>query len=70
MYSMAKPCLNFVMQNMKWILSHALVYSFIVFEYVNLILQKTFRENWFIFWEIWGEVELFLGIWGAKAKYF
>ena len=35
-----------------------------------------FRENWLIligfiiFWEIWGEAELILKIWGAKEKYF
>ena len=36
-----------------------------------LILQKNkvhFRENWLIFFGIWGEAELFLGIWGAKAN--
>ena len=27
-------------------------------------------ENWLIFWGIWGEAELNLGISGAKAKYF
>ena len=29
-----------------------------------------FRENWLIFWGIWGEAELILRIWGAKEKYF
>ena len=29
-----------------------------------------FRENWLIFWGIWGEAELTLWIWGAKEKYF
>ena len=29
-----------------------------------------FRENWHIFLEIWGEAELFLGVWGAKANTF
>ena len=29
-----------------------------------------FRENWLIFWGIWGEAELILRIWGAKVKYF
>ena len=29
-----------------------------------------FRENWLIFWGIWGEAELILWIWGAKEKYF
>ena len=28
-----------------------------------------FRENWLIFWGIWGEAELILKIWGAKEKY-
>ena len=52
-------------------LSHALLYSFIVYKYVILVLRKdTFRENWLIFWGIWGEAELFLGIWGAKANTF
>ena len=27
-------------------------------------------ENWLIFWRIWGEAELFLGIWGAEANTF
>ena len=37
-----------------------------------LILGKKihFRENWLIFSGIWGEAELFLGIWGAKANSF
>ena len=29
-----------------------------------------FRENWLIFWGIWGEAELILRILGAKEKYF
>ena len=29
-----------------------------------------FRENWLIFFGVWGEAELFLGIWGAKANTF
>ena len=29
-----------------------------------------FRENWLIFLGIWGEAELFLGIWEAKANTF
>ena len=29
-----------------------------------------FRENWLIFWGIWGDAELILSIWGAKEKYF
>ena len=29
-----------------------------------------FRENWLIFWGIWGEAELILRIWVAKEKYF
>ena len=29
-----------------------------------------FRENLLIFWGIWGEAELFFGIWGAKANTF
>ena len=28
------------------------------------------RENVLIFWEIWGETELILRIWGAKENYF
>ena len=37
-----------------------------------LILGKKihFRENWLILLGIWGEAELFLGIWGAKANNF
>ena len=62
-----------IRQNIKLSSSHALFYGFIVFMFVSLILRKEkkhFRENWLIFWGIWGEVDLFLGIWGAKAKYF
>ena len=29
-----------------------------------------FRENWFIFWGIWGEAALILRIWGAKENIF
>ena len=29
-----------------------------------------FRENWLIFWGIFGEAELILRIWVAKEKYF
>ena len=29
-----------------------------------------FRENWLIFWGIWGEAELILRIWGAKENFF
>ena len=61
------------MQNIKWTLRHGLLFSFTVFKYVNLIIGKkkiNFRENWLIFWGIWGEDELILGIWGATAKYF
>ena len=29
-----------------------------------------FRENWHIFWEILGEAELILKIWGAREKLF
>ena len=29
-----------------------------------------FRENWLIFLGIWGEAELSLGFWGAKANNF
>ena len=28
------------------------------------------RQNWLIFWGIWGEAELILRIWGAKDTYF
>ena len=31
---------------------------------------NTFRENWLICLGIWGEAELFLGIWGAKVNAF
>ena len=39
---------------------------------MDLILQKKihFRENWLIFWGIWGETELILRILEAKVKYF
>ena len=42
----------------------------------ELIIRDKWRyrsgdaENWLISLVIWGEAELFLGIWGAKAKYF
>ena len=29
-----------------------------------------FRENWGIFWGIWGEAELILRTWGAKERSF
>ena len=29
-----------------------------------------FRENWLIFWGIWGEAELILRIWGVKENTF
>ena len=29
-----------------------------------------FRENWLIFWGIWGEAELILSIWVAKENIF
>ena len=32
--------------------------------------KTPFRENWLIFWGIWGEAKLILRIWGAKEKYF
>ena len=54
-------------------LSHALLYSIIVFKYVILIRQKEKyilgRIGLYLF-GIWVEAELFLEIWGAKAKYF
>ena len=40
---------------------------------MNLILlkeKKHFREKWLILLGIWGDAELILGIWRAKAKYF
>ena len=41
MYSMAKTCLKtYIRHNIKWSLSHALLYSFIVFKNVILILLK------------------------------
>ena len=46
------------------------MHSFIVFKYVNLILKKKNRENWLIFWGIWGDSALILRIWGSKEKYF
>ena len=42
---------------------------FIEINYMSCI-PWLFRENWFIFWGIWEEAELFLGIWGAKANTF
>ena len=61
-----------IRQYIKLSLSHALLYSVIVFKYVILILRK---EKYILgridlFLGIWGEAGLFLGIWGAKAKYF
>ena len=41
--------------------------------YVNLIIRKekyTLGRFWFYLEGFWGEAELFLGIWGAKVKYF
>ena len=35
-----RPVFTCIRQNIKWSLSHALLYSFIVFKYVILILQK------------------------------
>ena len=32
--------------------------------------SKYFRENWLIFWGIWGEAELILGILGANENTF
>ena len=58
----------------KWIVSHALVYSFIVLKYMNLTLWKKHILGRIglhcIFWGIWGETELILRILEAKAKYF
>ena len=54
-------------------LSHLLVYSLIVFKYMNLIIRKEkihLRENWLIFGGIWGESELIFRIWGAKENTF
>ena len=69
-----RPVFTSSRQNIKRSLSHVLFYSFIVFQYmyVILILRKYihFRENSLIFLVIWGEAELFLGIWGAKANTF
>ena len=69
MYSMATPCLYMYNAN-YYVNSHALVNSFIVFKVMNLILNNLewkiyFRENWHIFWGIWGDAELILGILGA-----
>ena len=33
-------------------------------------VSVNFRENLLIFWGIWGEAKLILGIWGAKETYF
>ena len=54
-------------------LKNALLYSFIVFKYVILILRK---DKYILggiclyFWGFWGEEELILEIWGAKANTF
>ena len=53
MYSMAKTCLYMYKTKYKWSLSPALLH---------------FRKNWLIFLGFWGEAELSLGIWGAKAN--
>ena len=60
------PVFTCIRQNIKSSLSHALL------KYVILILGKKihFRENCLIFLGIWGEAELVLGIWGAKANNF
>ena len=47
---MAKPSLYIYNANIEWTLSDALVYSFIVFKYVNLILLKT-KMHFGGFWE-------------------
>ena len=63
-----RPVFTCIRQTIKWSLSHALLYSFIVFKYVIFILRKD--KIWLIFLGIWGEAALFLGIWGAKANTF
>ena len=67
-----RPVFTCIRQNVKRSLSHALLYSFIVFKYVILILRKDkyiFLENWLVFLEIWGEAELFIGIWGEAELF-
>ena len=51
--------------------SYARVYlhSFKV-KYNPMVRKIHFRENWLIFWWIWGEAEIILRILGANEKYF
>ena len=72
MCSMVKPCIYIYKANIKLSLSHALLYSFIVFKYVFLILQK---EKYIlgkigIYFGDLGRIWTIIGIWGTKAKYF
>ena len=61
---LVSPVFTCIMQNTKWTLNHALLYSFIVFKYVILILLK---ENY-----IQGEMAYILGglgrSWDMKSK--
>ena len=71
MHSMAFICHVFngkelsytcIRQNIKWSLSHALLYSFIVFKYVILILRK---DKYVL-----GRIGLYFWGFGEKLDYF
>ena len=65
---MSNGIFKFVQINMKHLL-----YSFIVFKYVNLILWKEkyiLGRNGLYFWGFGEKSELILRIWGAKEKFF
>ena len=69
-----RPVFTCIRQNIKRSLSHALLYSFMVFfmvfKYVILILRKDKFILGRIGFYFWGEAELLLGIWVAKANTF
>ena len=56
------PIFTWISSNIKWISSHPLVYSFIVFKYVNLILWK---EKYIL-----GRIGLYFWGFGEKLYYF
>ena len=55
----------------KIIICHVLMYSFIVVCDFNPTERKRhIRENWLVFWGIWGEAGLILGICEARQNTF
>ena len=72
MYSMAKPCLYIYEANYQVNIkscARVKLHSFEVCEF-NPTKENFFRENWLIFWGIWGEAELFLGIGEQRQNIF